>query len=240
VEPFDEEHWGEPYRSIGLATLDLKSIHTDVDGALDVLEDIIATLLKAEKFPLVLGGEHSVTAGAVRAYVEKYPNLSILHFGAAAHLKDGDMGQFNSHASSLRRCLDNPDVRLVSCGVRNLSAEEAGYLSQNPERIRIYWAKNQEEWDMEEIAAGLKGRQVYISFDVGAFDPSFMPASGTPEPGGLRWVDAMGIIRAASRLASIVGADIVGLTPIENLYAPDFIAAKLAYKILGYAFSNNY
>jgi agmatinase len=240
LEGFDDEHWSEPFRTIGIATVRPRPINTDLEGALEQLEEIIDILLKAEKFPLTLGGEHALTAAAIRPFAEKYPDLTILHFGAHARLRDGYEGHHFSHASAMRRCLDNPSIGLVSCGIRSISAEEVPFLESQADRIKIFWARDRAEWDMEEILDTLKGRSVYISFALGAFDTGIMPSTGTPEPGGLSWDDAMEIIRETSRTSTIVGADIVELSPIEHVTAPDFTAAKLAYKILGYAFSNNY
>jgi len=238
VELFDEEMWCEPCRDFGLATLAPFPLESGVQPALDQIEAIVEGILADGRFPLILGGEHSLTAGAIRPLLERHDDLVILQFDAHADLRDGYEGEAYSHAAAMRRCLDSPGVGLVSVGVRNISAGEIPFLEANRERIDIYWAKDRAAWNIGEIVAPLAGRPVYLTFDLDGFDSSLMPATGTPEPGGLFWDDAINIIRAASRAAGeIVGADIVELAPIAGFHACDFLAAKLAYKILGYRFS---
>ena len=238
VELFDEELWREPCRDFDLATLAPFPLQAGVQPALDQLEAIVAGILDEGRFPLILGGEHSLTAGAIRPFLERYEDLVILQFDAHADLRDGYEGEAYSHAAAMRRCLDAPGVRLVSVGVRNISAGEIPFLEANRERIDIYWAKDRAAWDVGEIVSGLAGRPVYLTFDLDGFDASLMPATGTPEPGGLFWDDAIDVIRAAGKAAGeIVGADIVELAPIAGQHACDFLAAKLAYKILGYRFT---
>ncbi len=237
VELFDEELWREPARDFELVTLAPFPLAEGIQPALDQLENIVAGILDEGRFPLILGGEHSLTVGAIRPFLERHDDLVILQFDAHADLRDGYEGEPFSHAAAMRRCLDSPGVRLVSVGVRNISAGEIPFLEANRDRIEIYWAKDRASWDIGEIAAALAGRPVYLTFDLDGFDSSLMPATGTPEPGGLFWDDAVHIIRAASQSAgAIVGADIVELAPAAGLHACDFLAAKLAYKILSYRF----
>ncbi len=235
VELFDEEHMKEVYRDFGVATLKAVPMPKKITAALDQLESITQSILDADKFPLILGGEHSITIGSIRPFVKKYPNLAILHFDAHADLRDGYDGEPNSHASALRRVMDNPISTLISCGIRNISAGEIPYLQANKDRIKIYWGKDREDWNIEEIVKPLKGRPVFLTFDLDGFDSSLMQATGTPEPGGIFWNDAIKIIRAAAKISNIVGADVVELAPIKQFHSCDFLAAKLCYKILGYA-----
>ena len=235
VELFDEEHWCEVYRQFGVATLKEPLIKNSIVNALNQLEKITEQILNANKFPLILGGEHSITIGSIRPFVKKYPNLAILHFDAHADLRDGYDGEPYSHAAALRRVMDNPISTLISCGIRNISASEIPYLEANRDRIKIYWGKDREIWNIEEIVAPLKDRPVFLTFDLDGFDSSLMQATGTPEPGGIFWSDAMKIISATAKIANIVGADVVELAPIRQFHSCDFLAAKLCYKILGYA-----
>lgn len=237
LELFDEELWCEPFRDIGIVTLDSPAIATPIAAALDQYEAIIEQLLQDGKFPITFGGEHSITAGLIRPFARRYDNLAILHFDAHADLRDGYLGEHYSHAAALRRVLDHPQVTtLVSCGIRNISAEEIPFLEASGERIHIYWGKDMARWNVAEIVSHLKGRPVYITFDVDGFDASLMPATGTPEPGGLFWADAMAILREAVKVCEVVGADVNELAPIPGYHAPDFMAAKLAYKIMSYWF----
>jgi agmatinase len=245
VELFDEHLWCEPFRDIGVITMQEPAIASPIPAALTQLETLVRDTLNAGKFPFVFGGEHAITAGAIRPFAEKYDDLTILHFDAHADLRDGYEGEHYSHASALRRCLDDDAVaqggshiRLISCGIRNISAGEIPFLEANRHRLHIYWAKDKKHWDIQEIIAHLKGKPVYLTFDVDGFDGSLMPATGTPEPGGIFWEDALTIITEAAKISTIVGADINELAPIEGWHACDFLAAKLAYKILGLAFAS--
>ncbi|MDX2082455.1 MAG: agmatinase [Rickettsiales bacterium] len=236
VELFDEEFWFEAFRKYGVATLKEPKIdRSSVVKSLKQLEKITAKILAAEKFPLILGGEHSITAGSIRPFVKKYPNLAILHFDAHADLRDGFGGEHYSHAAALRRVMDHPISTLVSCGIRNISASEIPFLEANRHRIHMHFGKDRRKWNAKEIVAPLKGRPVFLTFDLDGFDSSLMQATGTPEPGGVMWEDALDIIREASKISKIVGADVVELAPVKALHSCDFLAAKLCYKILSYA-----
>ncbi|WP_423063659.1 agmatinase [Candidiatus Paracoxiella cheracis] len=237
VELFDEQLWCEPFRQIGVVTLEEPKISSQIEVALDQLESLVERVLADGKFPMTFGGEHSITAATIRPFLKKYPNLAILHFDAHADLRDGFEGEHYSHASALRRCLDDDNVELVSCGIRNISAEEIPFLEDNRDRIHIYWGKDKKRWNIDEIVSHLKDRPVYLTFDVDGFDASLMPATGTPEPGGLFWEDVLDIMTAASKVSTIVGADVNELAPVSHLHSCDFLAAKLAYKILSLAFA---
>jgi agmatinase len=185
----------------------------------------------------VLGGEHSLTIGAVRPLVKQHPGLVVLQFDAHADLRDGYLGEPNSHAAAMRRVLDHPGVSLVSVGIRALSKPEAEFAAENSERIAIHWAKDQAHWDIDDILKPLVGRPVYVTFDIDAFDAAIMPATGTPTPGGLGYWQALEILRRASSVANVVGGDVVELAPIKGLHACDYTAAAVAYKIMSYALS---
>lgn len=236
VELFDEEFWCEPFRKYGVMTLKEPKIDPkSMVKSLKQLEDITENVLAAGKFPLILGGEHSITAGSIRPFVKRYPDLAILHFDAHADLRDGFGGEHYSHAAALRRVMDHPISTLISCGIRNISASEIPYLEANKHRITIHFGKDRRSWNAKEIVAPLKGRPVFLTFDLDGFDSSLMQATGTPEPGGVMWEDALDIIREASKISNIVGADVVELAPVKALHSCDFLAAKLCYKILSYA-----
>ena len=236
VELFDEHFFCEPCQQIGIVTLPEPVIKKPIEKAVDQLEKIVQGVLDDHKFPFVFGGEHSITPGAIRPFVKKYPNLVMLHFDAHADLRDGFHGVHYSHAAALRRCLDHDNIELVSLGIRNISAEEIPFLEANRHRIHIYWAKDKARWDLETILKPLRNRPIYLTFDLDGLDGSVMSATGTPEPGGLFWQETIDIIEAASKVGNIVGADINELAPKPNLHACDFLAAKLAYKILGFSF----
>ena len=235
LEFFDEEFWCEPFRRIGIATLEVAPPSQSVETALREVEALARLVLEAGRFPLILGGEHSITAGAIRPVAARFPGLVVLQIDAHADLRDSYLGSPFSHASAMRRVLDHQGVSLVSLGIRAISAEEIPFLEANRHRIHMHFAKDKHGWSLDGIMAPLAGRPVYLTFDVDGLDASLMPATGTPEPGGLFFDEAVDVIRAAARAGTIVGADVVELAPIPGLHACDFTAAKLAYKIIAHA-----
>ena len=236
VELFDEDLRKEPHKNIGIKTLKPFPIKKNMMDALKQIENINKLLLKEKKFPLVLGGEHSLTPGAIRPFVKKFGKISLLHFDAHADLRNSYNGNKFSHASAIRRCLDNPNVSVVSFGIRNISSSEIAFLNKNKKRIKIYWAKDKSKWNLNEFKKIIKNKKVYLTFDVDGLDLSIMPATGTPEPGGLFWDETMNIIKIAAKFSHIVGADVNELSPIKGFDSYNFLAAKLAYKIISYSF----
>jgi agmatinase len=236
VELFDDEFWCEPFREIGIVTAKEPKILKPIPKALDQLEAMVEEALAAGKFPIVFGGEHSIIAGAIRPYARRYKDLTILHFDAHADLRDGYDGEHYSHAAALRRALDHEHIKLYSFGIRNISQSEIPFLEANGHRIKIYWAREKASWNMKEIVSHFKGKNVYVTFDIDGLDASLMPATGTPEPGGLFWQESIDIIREVAKVSNFVGADVNELAPKANLHSCNFLAAKLAYKILTYAF----
>ncbi len=236
VELFDEDLNCDPYKKIGIKTLKPFPIKKKMDEALRQIEKVNEYLLNKNIFPLVLGGEHSITPGCIRPFVKKFDKLCILHFDAHADLRQSYNGNKYSHASAIRRCLDYNNTNIVSFGIRNISTNEAIYLKKNKSRIKIFWAKDKNKWDLNYFKKIVKNKKVYITFDIDSFDLSLMPATGTPEPGGLFWDETINIIKIASKISNIVGADINELAPIKGFPAYNFLAAKLAYKILSYKF----
>ncbi len=233
VELFDEALWKEPVFEYGVTTLEEPVIKRGLKPALSQLEDIVEGVLANGQFPFVLGGEHSLTAGSIRPFVKRHKKIGVLHFDAHADLRDGYDGEHYSHAAALRRVLDYPEVvKHVSIGIRNISAEEIPFLKGNADRIRMFFAKDKKDWNIEKMLEPLDGLPVYFSFDIDGFDGSVMPATGTPEPGGLFWPEVMEIMDAARGRLNFVGADLVELSPRKDLHACDFLAAKLVYKML--------
>jgi agmatinase len=237
LELYDDELQCEPYLDYGVAALREPDIDKPIEAALDQLAGLVETVLHDGRFPFVLGGEHSLTAGAIRPLVARYPDLVVLQVDAHADLRDGYQGERYSHAAAMRRVLDSPGVSLVSVGIRAVSKAEVEFYEANRHRIAIHWARDQACWDIDAIVAPLRGRPVYVTFDIDALDASVMPATGTPTPGGLGYWQALGILRQACRAGQLVGADLVEFAPIPGLHACDYTAAALAYKMLSYALS---
>ena len=236
VELYDEEFHCEPYKRIGIKTLKPFKIDKNIKKALEKISEINEEILYKKIFPLTLGGEHSITPGCISPFVKKYNNLCLLHFDAHADLRESYNGEKISHASAIRRCLDYKDVSVISFGIRNISKNEITYLNKNSSRIKIFWAKDKNKWNLNKFKKMIKNKTVYLTFDVDGFDSSIMPATGTPEPGGLFWEETLDIIKIAVKNSNIVGADINELSPIKGFNSYNFLVAKLAYKILSYKF----
>ncbi len=236
VELFDEELQKEPCKEIEIKTLKPFTIKKEIKSALKQLSNINKKILDEKKFPFVFGGEHSLTAGSIEPFTNKYDEITIVHFDAHADLRESYNGEKYSHASAIKRCLDFGNTKVVSFGIRNLSKEEMDFYNKNKERIKIFWAKDKKNWDLNYINNFLKDKNIYITFDVDALDSSIMAATGTPEPGGFFWDDLLPIIKKICKSSKIVGADINELAPIKNFNSYNFLVAKLAYKILSYIF----
>ena len=239
VELFDEDLNKEPYKSIGIKTLQSFPIKKNILDALKQIESINKKILDQKKFPFVLGGEHSLTPGAIRPFLKKFGKICLLHFDAHADLRNSYNGNNFSHASAIRRCLDNSNVEVISFGIRNISLNEMPFFKKNKKRIKIFWAKDKDKWNLNEFKKIIKNKKVYITFDVDGLDSSLMPATGTPEPGGLFWNETIKIIKIAAQTSNIVGADINELSPIKGFNSYNFLAAKLVYKIISYTFEFN-
>ena len=236
VELYDEELNCEPYKRIGIKTLKPFKIQKNINDALKSISKINQKILDKKLFPMVFGGEHSITPGCILPFVKKHKKIYLLHFDAHADLRDSYNGEKFSHASAIRRCLDYKNVSIISFGIRNISKNEIDYLKENNSRIKIFWAKDKQKWDLKKFKKIIKNKNVYLTFDVDGFDSSIMPATGTPEPGGLFWDETLDIIKIAAKNSNIIGADINELSPIKGFNSYNFLVAKLAYKILSYKY----
>ncbi len=232
MELYDEELHRETYRS-GIHTL--PSLEPDARGPREMIlkvEESVAGIIRKGKIPVVLGGEHSISTGSVRALKKKYPRLSVLHLDAHADMRDRYQGSPFSHACVARRLREICPV--VHVGIRSMSREEALFIERkgiplfSPDDLR--GGEDREKKICENLT-----EDVYISVDLDVFDPSLMPATGTPEPGGLGWHDVISIIREAARTRRVRGFDVVELAPLPGMVAPEFLAAKLTYRMMGYA-----
>ena len=236
VELYDEELNCEPYKKIGIKTLKPFKIDKNIKKALKKISDINQKILSKKLIPITLGGEHSITPGCISPFVKKYKKLCLLHFDAHADLRESYNGEKFSHASAIKRCLDHKNVSVISFGIRNISKSEILFLKKNSSRVNIFWAKDKQKWNLKKFKQLIKNKTVYLTFDVDGLDSSIMPATGTPEPGGLFWDETLNIIKVAAKNSNIVGADINELSPIKGFNSYNFLVAKLAYKILSYKF----
>ena len=236
VELYDEELNCEPYKKIGIKTLRPFKIDKNIKKALGKMSKINEEILDKKLFPMTFGGEHSITPGCIAPFAKKYKDICLLHFDAHADLRESYNGEKFSHASAIKRCLDYQNVSLISFGIRNISESEIPFLKKNSSRINIFWAKDKSRWNLNKFKKLIKNKTVYLTFDVDGLDSSIMPATGTPEPGGLLWDETLNIIKIAAKNSKIVGADINELSPIKGFNSYNFLVAKLAYKILSYKF----
>jgi agmatinase len=234
VELYDEQLGLEPYRA-GIFT----------DPMLDVrersTEDVVARvkrrageLLDDGKWMVMLGGEHSITPGAVAAAAERHDGLHVLQLDAHADLRQTYEGSPLSHACAMARCVELAPVHAV--GIRNYSREEADWIRKGIPGYRIVhgWEMEGEAW-IDRVLRPLAGRSVYLTFDIDYFDPSIVPATGTPEPGGGTWWPTVRFLDRLFAEARIVAADVVELAPVEGLHHADFTAARLVHKLIGLA-----
>lgn len=195
-----------------------------IDGVKQAIEEEV---LKYDKIPLTLGGEHSISLGTIAALKKKYPDLSVLQLDAHTDLIDEYEGTKYSHACAMRRVREL-GIKTVSIGIRNLNTEIISFFgTKNPKNV--YFAPKIPS--VVQILQGLT-RNVYLTVDLDVFDSSIMPSVGTPEPGGLGWQEVLNLIEGVSKKVKFVGADVVELCPIPGFVAPDFLAAKLTYKII--------
>ena len=236
VELYDEELNCEPYKKIGIKTLKPFKINKNIKKALNKMSKINQEILDKNLFQITFGGEHSITPGCIDPFTKKFRDICLLHFDAHADLRESYNGEKFSHASAIRRCLDYSNVSVISFGIRNISQSEIPFLKKNSSRIDIFWAKDKSKWNLNKFKKLIKNKTVYLTFDVDGLDSSIMPATGTPEPGGLLWDETLNIIKIAAKNSKIVGADINELAPIKGFNSYNFLVAKLAYKILSYKF----
>ncbi len=231
MELYDEELRKETFLA-GIHTL--PNLEADARGPAEMMDAVrrtIAGVAADGKIPVMIGGEHSISFGAVQAMREVFPKITVLQLDAHADLRDAYQGTPFSHAAVARRI--SGICPLVQAGIRSMSAEEAEFLTTSP--VKSYSADfilENPSW-CETIAGDLQG-DLYLTVDLDVLDPGIMPATGTPEPGGIAWRDLIRLVREVSSRCRIRGFDVVELAPIPGMVAPDFLASKLIYRIMGY------
>jgi agmatinase len=232
VELYDREFDSEPALEYGVHTLpalapDLHSPELTVAA----IEDAVASLASG-KLLCVLGGEHTVSVGVARGLHKVFGDFVTVQLDAHADLRESYEGTPYSHACAMRRIADFSHV--IQFGIRSIDVAEAEFIRENSSLVTTFFADDMrhDRSYLTDLAEKVRGQQVFLTVDLDAFDPSIIPATGTPEPGGLLWYDVLEIIRTIVANANVIAFDVVELAPIPGLHAPDFTAAKLVYKIM--------
>lgn len=240
LELYDDELECEPFEA-GIHTLPELECGVSPEDMVSEVRAACTKLIELNKFIITLGGEHSITLGAVKAYKNKVGEFSVLNIDAHTDLRQSYEGTRYNHACVMRRVIDE-GCPVVEAGIRSYSKEEADFIRERSD-VKIIYAREilesgKTDW-IDEVVSNLLP-YVYISVDVDAFDPSIIPSTGTPEPGGLHWYDVLGLLRKTFLSREVIGLDIVELAPIPGILGPDVLAAKLAYKSVGYKFQKRY
>ena len=234
MELWDEEV-GADVHTAGIFTLpEMELPFGELQPLMDEIERVASEIISRDKFLVTLGGEHSITPPLVAAAARQYPGLHVLQVDAHADLRDCYMGTPNNHACAMRRSLEHASVTQV--GIRSMSTEEAHAVKDLKTKIFYDVSMRDDPKWIDAVVESL-GDPVYLTVDVDAFDPAIMPATGTPEPGGLSWYEMLGLLRATFRKRRVVACDVVELSPLPGLMAPNFLCAKLVYKMLAYKFN---
>jgi len=235
VETFDEELGIEAAEKVCIYTENpLKLNGFSEKEVQNLLEKSTEKILKANKIPVLIGGEHSISIASVKACRKVYNNLSVLQIDAHGDLRNSYKGTKYSHASVMRRILEICPA--VQVGIRNMSEEGYKFAEKTGQLKKIHFAKTaNREWGMKigKIIKQLSD-QVYITIDVDGLDPGIVPTTGTPEPGGLGWWEVLDLLKAVAKQKRVVGFDLVELSPVKGLHAADFACAKLIYKFISY------
>ncbi|HUP01317.1 MAG TPA: agmatinase [Gemmatimonadota bacterium] len=235
VELYDEVLREEPWQTGGIHTAEPVAAGDEEPPVfLDRLRGAAAGLFADGKFPVFLGGEHTITCGPLRAARDAFDDLSVLQLDAHADLRDEYEGTIWSHACVMRRVFDL-GIPAVPVGIRAVSIGEAEFIREHD--LPVFWSHriaHGDEW-METALTALSDT-VYLTFDIDYFDPSLMPATGTPEPGGGFWHETLRFLGRVFMQKRVIGMDVVELAPVAGLHAPDFVAARLVHRCLGYRF----
>jgi agmatinase len=235
IELFDEEVAAVPAVAAGgIATVAEPELPTDPQAAFEAVTELAAGLVRRDRQLISLGGEHSVTAALVHAHRTVWPDLCVVQIDAHADMRDSYRGSRFNHACPMRRIMDE-GVHVTGIGIRSIDESEKGYMLSD--LSRIYPAHHVAGCLAEkarEIVGALPSRHVYLTIDLDGFDPSVVPAVGTPVPGGLGWYETLSFLRVLAGSREIIGADVVELSPRPGLHYADAAAARLIHKLIAY------
>lgn len=236
MELYEEETDTEPYK-VGIHTLPEFTPRETPETMMTELYELSKELVDKGKFVCMLGGEHSVSAPLIQAHNEKYENMSVLQIDAHADLRDTYDGTPHSHASIMARVVKDMRIPSVQVGIRSISVDEAKSLKNDNLPTKIYWARDvagRTDWIDDAIDSLTEN--VYLTIDIDGLDPSIVPTTGTPEPGGLGWYETLTLIRKLAEKKRVVGMDLVEYSYVESYDSPAFLCSKLVYKSLAYIF----
>jgi agmatinase len=236
MELWDEEMQADVH-GVGIFTLpEMELPFGEMQPLVDEIERVAYEVIARDKFLIALGGEHSITPPLVSATARRHSKLSLLQIDAHADMRDAYMGTIHNHACAMRRCLEFASITQVA--IRSLSTEEAEALPRLGSKVFYDHSMRRDPKWMEAVVDTL-GDTVYVTIDVDGMDPAIMPATGTPEPGGLSWPEITALLRLTAERRRIVAADVVELSPIPGMVAPSFLCARLVYKLLTYCFASD-
>jgi agmatinase len=233
MELYDIETDSEVYKK-GIFTEQIIGGEISTAEMIETVTETVRYYLERDRFMVIIGGEHSVSIGSIKAHTEQYENLTVLQLDAHSDLREEYNGSKYNHACVMARVKELCPI--VQVGIRSMDYSEKKSL----DRFGTFFAKdiyNNTDW-IKNVISKLSDN-VYITIDLDAFDPSIMPSTGTPEPGGLLWYDVLALLKVVAEKKNIVGFDVVELCPDTKNKAPDFLAAKLIYKLLSYKFADN-
>lgn len=238
VELYDREHDCEPALDFGIHTLPALSPAAEPDAALDQIAAAVSDAAASGRLVVALGGEHTVGKGVSRGLLDALGGpLTVVQLDAHCDLRDSYEGSPHSHACVARRMLEDERVeQVLQLGVRSVDLEEVAFARAHPKRVGVWYAEQVHDGSWrDEFLARVRGRRVHLTIDVDGLDPAVVPATGTPEPDGLTWREALDIISTTAAAGVIVGIDCVELAPRPGLHHADFAVARLLYKTITYA-----
>ena len=239
LEHFDDELWTDVSK-VRINTsnfINCEFANNKSTQPFNELEECVRSTVISGALPIIIGGEHSISYGSIKAIYDLYPDVSILYLSAHSNLKESFQNNKFNRSCTLKRVYETmPDLKVVQLGIRSISNDEAEWLETNNPSIEMFFARDKSQWKLSDIISNLT-KNVYISFNFNVLDSGIMPSTVVPEPGGLSWEQTIDIIKNVCAFKEIVGMDFTEHAPIPNLNAPDLLASKLIYKSIGYTFA---
>ena len=239
LEKFDDELLVD-ISKIGINTtgfINCEFVNNKSKHPFNEVEQAIRDVIIGGSLPVLIGGESSITYGAIKVLNDLFPEISILHFSSRCNLKSSHLENDFSHQCTFKRISElTPELKVVHAGIRSISEQEAEWLEENTPNTELYFAKDKNRWNVVDIISNLT-KNVYISFEFNSLDSSILPSTAMAEPGGFNWEQITDILKNVCTFKEVIGMDFTGFSPQANSHAFDFSAAKLIYKTIGYSFA---